>query len=125
MPNKKRSKPIKKQPSKKGSALSPLLKKLLLTLLILLAVATTGKIAFDIWYDNYIGGPEYRAAKERCGREPVAGFAAPLTKKLYYVLPESRAYDDYAPGLGNIYFCSEQEALSAGHKEFPLSVNLP
>lgn len=80
---------------------------------IFILFALTG-IVIWFFYDNSIGGPEYRAAQMKCGKEPVTGYINVKTKKKSYITPASPYYQDYVPLSANKYFCDLKGAKTAG-----------
>ncbi len=88
--------------------------------LIIVMLSVVIAVGVPVWivFDNYAGGPEYRAMKRQCRTKPVSGFTnikRPLDK--YYILPSSELYN--APtSMYDAYFCTEEEAIEAGYKKW-------
>ena len=89
--------------------------KMKLLVLAILAGVIMVTAAVLIWYDYRIGGPEFRAAVQRCGADPVAGFT---TKgRSNYITPTNDSY--YPPSsMYDVYFCSIDEAQEAGYERW-------
>ncbi len=90
-------------------------KKILTLLAVVVGVIVIGA-AMWTWYDYRIGGPAFRAAEQRCGTDPVAGFTSKGPRR-QYITPSSDAYRPPS-GMYDVYFCSIDEAKEAGYERW-------